>query len=114
MAPDRRQAKEPWRTDVMIENDAHARWICPTVPETLIKQVKKSQKTAENGLFAPEKVWASTQQHLRSMLSPEIYNLWFAPIQPKGLEGDCLTLEVANDFCEVWLEKNYLDLIQEK
>ena len=48
------------------------------------------------------------------MLSPEIYNLWFAPIQPKGLDGDCLTLEVANDFCEVWLEKNYLDLIQEK
>src|SRR5215510_10305263 len=62
----------------------------------------------------PEKVWESAQQHLRSILSAEIYNLWFAGIRAKSLDGDCLTLEVANDFCEVWLEKNYLDLIHEK
>jgi chromosomal replication initiator protein len=76
--------------------------------------VNKSAKTAENSLCMPEKVWESAQQHLRSILSAEIYNLWFAQIRAKALEGDCLTLEVANDFCEVWLEKNYLDLIQEK
>jgi chromosomal replication initiator protein len=29
------------------------------------------------------------------------------------LEGDTLTLEVANDFCEVWLKDNYMGLIRD-
>ena len=61
-----------------------------------------------------EKIWGSAQQSLRSLLNADTYNLWFAPIRARSLDGDCLTLEVANDFCEVWLEKNYLDLIREK
>ena len=63
---------------------------------------------------SPEIIWAAAQEHLRSILNGETYNLWFAAIRAKSLEGDCLTLEVANDFCEVWLEKNYLDLVREK
>jgi chromosomal replication initiator protein len=50
---------------------------------------------------------------LRSLLNADIYNLWFAPLQAGPLEGDSLTLEVANDFCEVWLKDNYLGLIQD-
>ena len=61
-----------------------------------------------------EEIWGSAQQSLRSLLNTDTYNLWFAPIRARSLEGDALTLEVANDFCEVWLEKNYLDLIREK
>ena len=30
-----------------------------------------------------------------------------------GKEGDVITLEVANDFCEVWLKDNYLGLIRD-
>jgi chromosomal replication initiator protein len=60
-----------------------------------------------------EELWSSARVLLRQMLNGDIYNLWFAPIVPKALEGDCLTLEVANDFCEVWLNDNYLQLIQE-
>jgi chromosomal replication initiator protein len=48
------------------------------------------------------------------MVSPEQFKLWFSNIRPKTLERDCLTLEVQDSFCEVWLEKNYLDLIREK
>src|SRR2546426_11590779 len=62
----------------------------------------------------PEKIWAAAQEHLRNILNADTFNLWFAPIQAKSMDGDCLTLEVANDFCEVWLEKNSLDLIREK
>jgi len=47
------------------------------------------------------------------MLNPDIFNLWFAPIRATALEGDQLILEVANDFCEVWLKDNYLGLIQD-
>ena len=50
---------------------------------------------------------------LRSLLNADIYNLWFAPLQASALEDDCLTLDVANDFCEVWLKDNYLGLIRD-
>ncbi len=60
-----------------------------------------------------EKIWASSQEQLRSMLKADIYKLWFAPLRALELEEDCLTLEVANDFCEVWLKDNYLGLIQD-
>ncbi|MCX6903880.1 MAG: chromosomal replication initiator protein DnaA [Verrucomicrobia bacterium] len=63
---------------------------------------------------AAERIWGAAQQVLRALLNQEIYNLWFGAIRARGLDGDELTLEVADEFCEVWLEKNYSDLIREK
>jgi chromosomal replication initiator protein len=60
-----------------------------------------------------EKIWASAQQHLRSMLSTDTYNLWFAPLRATSQENQNLVLEVANDFCEVWLKENYLGLLKD-
>src|SRR3954464_5409245 len=60
-----------------------------------------------------ENIWNSAQELLRSMLNADIFNLWFAPIRVRGLQEDLLTLEVANDFCEVWLKDNYLGLIRD-
>src|SRR6188768_74779 len=61
-----------------------------------------------------QKIWGTVQQSLQSLVSTELYRLWFSNIQPRTLDHDCLTLEVKDDFTEVWLEKNYLDLIREK
>jgi len=47
------------------------------------------------------------------MLSADIYNLWFAPLRACAQENDSITLEVANDFCEVWLKDNYIGLLQD-
>jgi len=47
-----------------------------------------------------EKIWVSAQESLRSMLNPDIYNLWFQPVKALALEGDTIVLEVADDFCE--------------
>src|SRR5271168_1362953 len=58
-------------------------------------------------------VWAAAQQQLRAMLNTDIYNLWFLPIKATALDEETLTLEVANDFCEVWLKDNYLGLIND-
>ena len=58
-------------------------------------------------------VWGAAQQQLRAMLNADIYNLWFLPIQATALHEDTLTLQVANDFCEVWLKDNYLGLIHD-
>jgi len=60
-----------------------------------------------------EKIWESAQERLRGMLNADTYNLWFAPLRGTKLEANRLTLQVANDFCELWLTDNYLELIQE-
>src|SRR5262252_8765788 len=60
-----------------------------------------------------EKIWAAAQEHLRSMLSADTYNLWFAPLRACGIDSAGLVLEVANDFCEVWLKDNYMGLLQD-
>src|ERR1700760_330026 len=69
----------------------------------------------EASLMQPsaEKIWTAAQQQLRSMLSADTFNLWFAPLRAHGLENDCIFLEVANDFCEVWLKDNYMGLLQD-
>lgn len=58
-----------------------------------------------------EKIWGSAQHALRTLLNTDIYNLWFLPLHAVALENETLVLEVANDFCEVWLKDNYLSLI---
>ena len=47
------------------------------------------------------------------MLSGDTYNLWFAPLRALEGENQGIVLEVANDFCEVWLKDNYMDLLQD-
>jgi chromosomal replication initiator protein len=60
-----------------------------------------------------EKIWSAAQEHLRSMLSGDTYDLWFAPLRACAQENSSITLEVANDFCEVWLKDNYMGLLQD-
>lgn len=59
-----------------------------------------------------EGIWGKAQERLRTMLNTDLYNLWFAPLRAVNQVADVVTLEVANDFCEVWLKDNYLDLLQ--
>src|SRR5450755_4396922 len=60
-----------------------------------------------------EKIWGAAQEHLRSMLTADTYNLWFAPLKACSMDATHLVLEVANDFCEVWLKDNYMGLLQD-
>ncbi len=39
--------------------------------------------------------------------------MWFAPLRANAVEPNHVTLEVANEFCEVWLKDNYLSLLQD-
>ncbi|MEY2467010.1 MAG: chromosomal replication initiator protein [Verrucomicrobiota bacterium] len=60
-----------------------------------------------------DKIWGAAQEQLRSMLSADTFNLWFSQLRVSNLDGNCLILEVANDFCEVWLKDNYMGLLQD-
>lgn len=61
---------------------------------------------------AAQALWSAAQDTLRGMLKSEIYSLWFAPIRSHLLKGETLTLAVADEFCEMWLKDNYLDLLR--
>jgi chromosomal replication initiator protein len=77
------------------------------------KSLKNGISTREKMDASAEKIWAAAQEFLRAMLNnSEIYNLWFAPLRAGALEGDAITLNVANEFSEVWLKDNYLDLLR--
>lgn len=60
-----------------------------------------------------DKVWGAAQAQLKGMLSADIFNLWFAPLRAVGTDENAIVLEVANDFCEVWLKDNYMGLLQD-
>jgi chromosomal replication initiator protein len=62
---------------------------------------------------SPEKIWSGARDMLRTLLNPDIFNLWFAPLRAATVNGESITLEVANDFCELWLKDNYGGLIQD-
>jgi len=76
------------------------------------KSLVKSGFLTEMQLSA-EKLLNMGREFLRSKLSAETYNLWFAPLRAREVDGNSITLEVANDFCEIWLQDNYLSLLQD-
>src|SRR5471032_2704529 len=59
-----------------------------------------------------EKIWSSAQEHLRSSMNVDTYNMWFAPLRASAIDASHVTLEATNEFCEVWLKDNYLGLLQ--
>jgi chromosomal replication initiator protein len=59
------------------------------------------------------KLWKEACGTLRTMLSAELFNRWFAPIQPIELRDGTLVLAVANEFSRIWLQDNFLPLIRE-
>jgi chromosomal replication initiator protein len=63
--------------------------------------------------LSAEKIWNSAREHLRSKLNNDTYNMWFAPLRACGIDGNNVTLEVANEFSGVWLKDNYISLLQD-
>jgi chromosomal replication initiator protein len=63
--------------------------------------------------ISAEGIWGIAQNHLRSKLSAETFSLWFASLQARGLDPDSIVLEVANEFCGLWLKDNYSGLLKD-
>ena len=63
--------------------------------------------------LSAEKIWNSAQEQLRSKLSKDTYNMWFAPLRVCAMDNSQVTLETPNEFCELWLKDNYLSLLQD-
>ena len=63
--------------------------------------------------LSSEKIWNSAQTHLRTKLSADIYEMWFAPLRMAALDSTEVLLEAPNEFCGVWLKDNYSGLLQD-
>ena len=63
--------------------------------------------------ISAETIWNTAQEHLRVKLSRDTFNMWFAPLRACAVDGQHLTVEAPNEFCEVWLKDNYLSLMQD-
>jgi len=57
-------------------------------------------------------VWKKARLLLKEQLTEDIFNRWISVIQPISNKKDNITLSVANDYYQDWLEENYLPLIQ--
>ncbi|NKB25848.1 MAG: chromosomal replication initiator protein DnaA [Kiritimatiellae bacterium] len=57
-------------------------------------------------------IWNKACTHLKDILQKDVYDRWIAVIEPTELTDQTLTLCVANDFYQTWLEENYISLIQ--
>ncbi|HEU5396895.1 MAG TPA: DnaA N-terminal domain-containing protein, partial [Verrucomicrobiae bacterium] len=63
--------------------------------------------------LSAEKIWQLAQEHLRSRLGKDTYNMWFAPLHACDMDAGHLFLETPNEFSEVWLKDNYISLLQD-
>jgi chromosomal replication initiator protein len=60
-----------------------------------------------------EKIWTEALKNLRTILNPDIFNLWFSSIRALDIVDGTILLEVPNDFSELWLKDNYSNLIRD-
>ena len=58
-------------------------------------------------------IWGKACKHLKETLSKDVFDRWIAVIEAKDVVDGALSLRVANNFYQNWLEENYLPLIQD-
>ncbi len=58
-------------------------------------------------------IWSKACEYLKETLSKDVFDRWIAVIEARSIEDGRLTLSVANDFYQNWLEENYLPLIRD-
>ncbi|MEA1939969.1 MAG: chromosomal replication initiator protein DnaA [Candidatus Caldatribacteriota bacterium] len=60
-----------------------------------------------------EKLWNNVLIIIKEKLPPQSYNSWFSNTKITGSTNNRLMISVPSTFCKDWLEKHYLDLIQD-
>src|SRR6476659_10077954 len=57
-------------------------------------------------------IWQATRERLRASVPESTFNLWLAPLEPIGEDGETLYLS-APDNVRAWAERRYRGLISE-
>ncbi len=59
-------------------------------------------------------LWEPIFASLRTLLSADVFSMWFAEIRCLEADADRILLEVPSDFNAIWIENNYLDILSDK
>lgn len=57
-------------------------------------------------------LWNETCERFRERLNPDIFEMWFKPLEFGTMEDGKLRILAPNDFVSIWLQDNYLEIIQ--
>jgi len=59
-------------------------------------------------------LWDSAKADLRGLFPEDVFKLWFDPIVCVDATAEHITLGAPNDFAVIWINDNYIDLIQQR
>lgn len=59
-----------------------------------------------------EQIWKLCLKIIRDNIDEHSFRTWFAPIIPKKINNDVLTIQVPSEFFCNWLEEHYIDLLK--
>jgi chromosomal replication initiator protein len=60
-----------------------------------------------------EELWPKFLASVEEQIGAAKFSTWFEPLKYLGLEGQCLRIQVSNDFRYKWLHENYLPLMKQ-
>ncbi len=59
-------------------------------------------------------LWDRVYGELRTLFAGEVFEMWFENLSCVGSESNVLSLEAPSDFNAIWIESNYLDVIERR
>ena len=62
----------------------------------------------------PSNLWETVKSDFKGLFPEDVFNLWFEPLVCLEATEDQLTLGVPNDFAQIWINDNYLELITQR
>ncbi len=63
---------------------------------------------------AVENLWLRVKEEFKSLLQRDVFDAWFVDLCCLEVQDGTMVLGVPNDFAEIWIKDNYIDLIEEK
>ena len=59
-------------------------------------------------------LWTTLKSEFKTLFPRDIYETWFEPIHGMEENENSLTIAAPNEFAKIWIQDNYLDLINQK
>jgi chromosomal replication initiator protein len=59
-------------------------------------------------------LWETVKCDFKSLFPEDVFQMWFEPLVCLDTTADGITLGVPNDFAQIWIHDNYLDLITQR
>jgi chromosomal replication initiator protein len=59
-------------------------------------------------------LWETVKCDFKSLFPEDVFQMWFEPLVCLEVTEDSLVLGVPNDFAQIWIHDNYLDLIAQR